>query len=118
MAAAWVPETMGGEGVEMRDSATGGRLPGRTGHRVVVLPTTKLGRWALALAVSNVVLVLAWSVLPGGAAPGFACGLAGGVVGLRAIVRQQERALAVYAALVPFAMVVAFVLAELLIGYD
>jgi len=43
----------------MPDSATGGRLPGRTRHRVVVLPTTKLGRWALALAVSNVVLVLA-----------------------------------------------------------
>ncbi len=65
----------------MPDSATGGRLPGRTGHRVVVLPTTKLGRWALALAVSNVVLVLAWSILPGGAALGFACGLAGGSPG-------------------------------------
>lgn len=102
----------------MPDSATGGRLPGRTRHRVVVLPTTKLGRWALALAVSNVVLVLAWSILPGGAALGFACGLAGGIAGLVAIVRHQERALAVYAALVPFAMVVAFVLAELLIGHD
>lgn len=102
----------------MPDSATGGRLPGRTGHRVVVLPTTKLGWWSLALAVANVVLVLAWSILPGGAALGFASGLAGGMAALIAIVRGRERALTVFAAVVPLGLVVLFVAAELLIGHD
>ena len=70
------------------------------------------------LAVASVVLVLAWSVLPGGAALGFACGLAGGIVGLVAIFRDRERAPTVFAAIAPLVMVVAFVLAELLIGHD
>lgn len=103
----------------MAGGATG-QLPRSTTHRVAVVPTTRLGRWAVGLAIANVVLVLvlAWTILPGGAALGFACGLAGGVVGLVAIVRGRERALAVFAALAPFATVVAFVLAELLIGHD
>jgi hypothetical protein len=55
---------------------------------------------------------------PLGAIPGFISGLAGGVVALLAIGRRGERALTVFAAIVPFALVLLFVLAELLIGHD
>ncbi len=73
----------------------------------------------MGLAAANVVLVLGWKLMgPLGAFPGFACGLAGGVVALVAIVRRGERALTAFAALLPFLLVVTFVLAELLIGHD
>jgi hypothetical protein len=87
-------------------------------HRptVTVLPTTDLGRWAVGLAALFFALVLAASVVPRGAALGMACGLAGGVAALMAIVRDGERALSVFAALVPVAIAVAFVLADLISG--
>jgi hypothetical protein len=56
--------------------------------RVPVAPTTQLGRFA------------------------------GGVVALRAILRHRERAVSVFAATLPLVLVVAFVLAELLIGHE
>jgi hypothetical protein len=83
-----------------------------------VLPTSQLGRWAVGLAAAYVVLVLAWSVLPGGAALGLACGLAGGIAGLVAIIRDRERGVSVFAAVLPLVLVVGFVLAELLVGHD
>lgn len=83
-----------------------------------VLPTTRLGWWSLGLAAGYVVLMPLWSFLPGGAGLAFLSGLAGGVVALVAIRRRGERALAVFAAVVPLALVVVFVLAELLIGHD
>jgi len=86
------------------------------GH--AILPTTRPGSWAVWLAVGYLVLMPAWSVLPGGAALAFASGLAGGVVGLVAILRRGERALTVYAAVLPLVLVVVFVAAELLIGHD
>jgi len=86
-------------------------------HRVTILPATRLGWWSVALMVAHVVLVLAWSVLPGGAGLGFACGVAGGSTALVAVRRRGERAILVYAAIVPLALVVLFVLAELLIGH-
>ena len=46
----------------------------------------------------------------GGRVPGFVCGLAGGILALVAIFRRGERAIAVYAAVVPLAWVVLFVL--------
>lgn len=55
---------------------------------------------------------------PLGAMPGFACGLVGGVVALVAIFRRRERAISVFAALVPFVFVLVFVLAELIISHD
>ena len=89
-----------------------GRIRAGRRTRIVVRPTTRPGTWAVRLAIANVLLVLAWRLLgPLGAFPGFACGLAGGVVGLVAIVGRRERALAVYAALLPLLFVVAFVLA-------
>lgn len=87
-------------------------------RRISILPTTQLGRRAVGLAAAFVVLVPAWKVFPGGAALGFACGLVGGVVALLAIVRHGERALAVFAAVVPLLLVVGFVAAELLVGHD
>jgi hypothetical protein len=62
--------------------------------------------------------VLAWMILPGGAALGFAAGSAGGIVALDAIFRHRGRALTVFLAVVPLVQVVVFFLAELLIGHD
>jgi hypothetical protein len=53
-----------------------------------------------------------------GGIPGLALGLAGGVVGLVAIFRRGERAVTVFAALVPFLNAGVFLLAELLLGHD
>jgi hypothetical protein len=95
----------------------GGVVPRRAPHPV--LATTRLGRWAVWLGVANVVLVLGWRLMgPLGALPGFAAGLAGGVVGLVAVFRRGERAVAVLVAILPLVFVVVFVLAELLIGHD
>lgn len=95
------------------------RVPATSPRRLAILPTTRLGRWAVGLAAANVVLVLGWRLMgPLGAFPGFVFGLAGGVVALVAILRRGERAIAVFAALVPFLFVVAFVLGELLVGHD
>ena len=60
--------------------------------------------------------MFAATVVPGGAALGFVSGLAGGIVALMAIVRERERAVTVFAALVPLAIAVGFVLAELISG--
>lgn len=84
--------------------------------RVVVLPTTHLGWWAVGLAAGFFALVFAATAVPRGAALGFVCGLAGGVAALMAIVRDRERAVTVFAALLPLAIAVAFVLAELITG--
>lgn len=85
-------------------------------RRVTILPTTDLGRWAVWLAAAFFVLVVAASVVPRGAAIGFACGLAGGVAALVAVMRDRERAVTVVAALVPLLIAVGFTLAELITG--
>ncbi len=103
----------------MGSGAVRQRLPVKKARRIAILPTTRLGRWSVRLAAASVVLVLAWRVMgPAGAAPGFACGLVGGVVALVAIFRRGERAITVFAALVPLVFVLVFVLAELIIGHD
>lgn len=95
------------------------RVPAKKPRHLATLPTTQLGWWAVGLAAANVVLVLGWRLMgPLGAFPGFVFGLSGGVVALVAILRRGERAIAVFAALVPFLFVVAFVLGELLVGHD
>jgi hypothetical protein len=86
------------------------------GH--AILPTTRPGTWAAWLAVGYLVLSPAWRILPGGAIAAFVSGLAGGVCALVAILRRGERALTVFAAVLPLAFVVLFVAAELLIGHD
>ena len=87
-------------------------------HAVRVLPTTRLGRFALFLALGFIVFNVLWRFLPGGASLALVCGIAGGVAGLTAVVRRGERGLLVYATFFPLLAVVGFVLAELLIGHD
>ena len=82
--------------------------------RITVLPTTVLGWWAVGLSAGFWAFVLAATGVPRGATLGFACGLAGGVAALTAIVRHGERAVIVLAAFVPVVIAVAFVLAELI----
>lgn len=84
--------------------------------RIAILPTTRLGWWAVGLAAAFFPLVFAAAVVPRVAALGFICGLAGGVAALIAIVRDRERAVIVFAALVPLAIAVGFMVAELISG--
>jgi hypothetical protein len=81
---------------------------------------TRLGRWAVGSTVAGFLLLnFAWRLMgPLGGFPGLALGLIGGVLALVAIFRRGERSMAVFASLVPFASIVAFVLAELLIGHE
>jgi ABC-type Na+ efflux pump permease subunit len=95
-----------------------GHFGSPVGHRprISFLPTTSLGWWAIGLAAAFFPLVFAATVVPRGAALGFVCGLATGVAALTAIVRDRERAVTVIAAVLPLAIAVAFVLAELISG--
>jgi hypothetical protein len=65
------------------------RSPVKHGPRITILPTTDLGWWAVVLAAAFFPLVFAAAVVPGAAALGFVCGLAGGVAALMAIVRHR-----------------------------
>ena len=95
------------------------RLPTKKTRRFVVLPTTQLGKWAVGLAAAGVVLLMGWSLMGRvGGVPGLAFGLAGGVLAIVAVFQRGERALTVFAALLPFLNVLVFLLAELLIGHD
>ena len=92
-------------------------LPAR--HRRPFWPTTRLGKWAVALAIGNVVLMPSWRLLgPLGAFPGLAAGAIGGVLALVAISRRREHATSVMLAAVPLVLVTLFVLAELLAGHS
>jgi hypothetical protein len=90
--------------------------PVRDGRRISFLPATRVGWWAVSLAAAFFPLVFAATVVPIAAALGFVCGLAGGVVALMAIIRDRDRAVTVFAALVPLAVAVAFVLTEVITG--
>ena len=106
-------------GKEARDGQwSGASATAGEARRIAILPTTRLGRWSVRLAIGFIVFVLAWRIMPGGAAPGFLLDLDGGVVALVAIFRRGERAIAVFAAILPLALVGAFVLAELIVGHD
>jgi hypothetical protein len=96
-----------------------GNVPLWRRSHLPVPPTTRLGRWAVALAGAHVLLMAGWRLLgPLGEFPGLVCGLAGGTVGLVAILRRGERALSVFASVLPLLLVLAFVAAELLVGHD
>ena len=88
--------------------------PAENRSRISILPTTALGRWAVGLTAVFFASVLAGTMVPRGIALGLAAGVAGGVAALVAIVRDRERAVAVFAAFVPLAIAVAFGLAELI----
>jgi hypothetical protein len=67
----------------------------------------------VVLAFAGLLLMMAWTVLPGGGAIGLALMLAGGAVTLLAMIRHGERALLAGAALALFGIAVLFVVAEL-----
>ncbi len=81
------------------------------------LPHTKFGRWAVGLAAASFVLLLAWSILPGGAILSFLCGLAGGIIALIAVIRQNERSWLVFLSILPMLNVFIFILGEFLIPH-
>ena len=94
------------------------RLDSDGRHRLAVLPTTRLGAWAVGLAAASFILQSAWTLMgPVGGFPGLVAALIGGIAALVAILRRSERAISVFIALVPFVGVVVFVLAEFL-GHD
>jgi hypothetical protein len=94
------------------------RLPVERGHRFVVAPTTRLGKWAVGLAVASFVLGMGWRLMgPVGGFSMIVVALASGVVALQAIFRDEERALAVFAALLWFLMAAAL-LVELLVVWS
>ena len=95
------------------------RLPDHGRRSFAVLPTTRLGSWGAGLTVVGFVLLnFAWTLMGRlGGFPGLILALGGGVVVLVAILRRGERAILAFASLLPFLSVVAFLLAELLIGH-
>lgn len=86
-------------------------------RRIIRWPSTRLGWWSAALAAANIVLVLAWSILPGGALLGFICGLVGGVLALLAVMRQHERSWLVFLSILSLCWVLLFVLGEFLVPH-
>jgi len=95
-------------------------------------PHTKLGRWAVGLGILFVVLFLINSfvfmptssdapwrqvVLPFYGIFMLLCGLAAGVVGLIAVIRQHERSWLVWLTLLPGLFVLFFVLGEFLVPH-
>jgi hypothetical protein len=68
----------------------------------------------VALVVASFVLQSGWRLMgPVGGFPGIGAATLGGIIALLAIARE-ERAIAVYGALLPFLGAVAFVFAELI----
>jgi hypothetical protein len=80
-------------------------------------PNSRLGWWAVGLAAASILLILAWSVLPGGAWLAFICGFAGGVLALIAVIRQHERSWLVFFSILPLFWVLVFILGELLVPH-
>jgi hypothetical protein len=81
-----------------------------------IKPQKKLGLWAVILGAGYFVLMPLWSFTgPLGAWPAFLCGLAGGICGLVAVIRQRERSWLVYlVAIVPLLFVLMFFVGEFL----
>jgi hypothetical protein len=104
----------GDERVGIRASHRGSPVKGRP--RVRILPVTNLGWWAVGLTATFFAFVFAGTFVPRGIAVAFSCGLAGGVAALVAVIRDGERAAIVFAAFVPVAIAVSFVVTQLISG--
>jgi hypothetical protein len=113
------PEAKGGT-----DMSTYG-VPVRNWHGVPVGPMTRLGRWAVALAVVSGIgwlvalpalvvdptadVFVPWGILLlVGLIPGFLCGIAASIVSFIAMLRRGERALSVYLGYVPVLCILLF----------
>lgn len=86
----------------------------------VVLPTTRLGWWAVRLAGASVVLLFAAplvNLIPGFApvtySLTFAGALVSGALAPIAIIRDKERALSVFATMIPLLFYLALLVLEL-----
>jgi hypothetical protein len=81
-------------------------------------PSTKLGWWSVGLASAYFVLMPMWSFFGSlGAYPAFLCGFVAGIIGLIAVIKQHERSLLVYLAMIPLLFEVIFILGEFLIPH-
>jgi hypothetical protein len=77
-----------------------------------VLPTSRLGKWALGAAAAGAVGLWLGTVMPergawsavgmAGTSVGLALGVAGGIIAVAAVWLHGDRAIAVVAAFVPF----------------
>jgi hypothetical protein len=93
-------------------------VPARKWYGLPVKPTTRLGKWAVALAVVSGVgwlvalpalvvdptadVFVPWGILLlVGLVPGFLCGIAASIVAFLAMIRRGERALSVISARCP-----------------
>ena len=68
------------------------------------MPTTRLGWWAVRLVAADVLLTLPVVIFPGVDGPdilGALCGLIGGIIAVRAILRDGDRAVLVFLAVLP-----------------
>ncbi len=86
-------------------------------RRIIMWPSTRLGWWSTGLAAASIVLILAWSILPGGALLGFICGLAGGVIAFIAVIRKHERSWLVFFSILPLFWVLLFILGEFVVPH-
>ena len=97
-------------------------VPLRKWHDLPVEPMTRLGRWAVILAVVSAIgwlvalpalvvdptadAFVPWGILLlVGLIPGFVCGIAASILAFLAMVRRGERALSVYVGYVPVACI-------------
>jgi len=80
-------------------------------------PATRLGWWAVGLAVASFVLNFAWSILPGGAILAIICGLVGGVLALIAVIRLHERSWLVFLSILSMVSALFFLIGEFLIPH-
>jgi hypothetical protein len=113
-------------------SAKGASSGGPLQRHVFGWPSTRPGWWAVRLAVTFMVLWIISSTLllrSTGLAPWWQivlpfygifmmlCGLAGGIVGLLAVIRRHERSWLVWLAILVGLFVIVFILAEILIPH-
>ncbi len=101
-------------------------------QRFLTSPRTRLGKWSVGLAATFAILFILNSVLfvsgllrlPGQETWGpfyallmIGCGLAAGVVGLIAVLRQRERSWAVWLAILPGLFMLTLLLGEFLVPH-
>ena len=105
---------------------------GDRGRGFLSRPSTKLGRWSVALAATFVVLFIInsavfmrltqeapWqqALLPFYGFAMLLCGLGAGIAGLIAVVRRHERSWLVWLTLLPGLLVIFLLLGELLVPH-
>src|SRR5215203_3342126 len=84
-------------------------------RKVISLPHTRLGGWAVGSAATFVVLLFfGYNILPLYGIVLLFCGLCSGLLGLFAVLRRHERSALVWLAMLPGLFALAFLIGELL----